>query len=238
MAFIEIYCDECRQDLISNKKSINEHNQYIVLGGIWIAKEYREDFKNQFKALQTKYNVYGEVKWNKVSNSKLEFYKKVVKLFFKYSEDKVSFRSIVIDAKKIDVDMYDKGSSELGFYKFYYQLIYHKVENNDQYSIFLDYRKDKSKRRAYELKQFINKKCKNNIIENVQFINSKESILLQVEDVIMGAVGYKFNYGYKGKSKAKNEIVKLIEKYQIIDETSKNEKKFNIFKIKLKEGKD
>ena len=54
----------------------------------------------------------------------------------------------------------------------------------------------------------------------------------------MGAVGYKFNYGYEGKSEAKNEIVKLIEKYQIIDETSKNEKKFNIFKIKLKEDKD
>ena len=60
MAFIEIYCDECRQDLISNKKSINEHNKYIVLGGIWIAKEYREDFKNQFNVFQDE-NTYSWV---------------------------------------------------------------------------------------------------------------------------------------------------------------------------------
>lgn len=76
----------------------------------------------------------------------------------------------------------------------------------------------------------------NDAVKNIQFINSKESILLQLEDVIMGCIGYKYNYGYKGKSKAKNTIIEEIEKYFIIKETSSSKKKFNIFKINLRKS--
>ena len=173
-------------------------------------------------------------KWKKISSSKLEFYKELIKLFF--CSEKIAFRAIVIDASVFDVDKYHNNSGELGFYKCYYQLLKEWISKENQYSIFLDYRKDKSRARAYELKKCLNNHIKCKCVDNIQFINSKESILLQLEDVIMGCIGYKYNYGYGGKSNSKNEILNEIEKYYIIEETISTKKKFNIFKIRLKGG--
>lgn len=237
MKQIDIYCDESRQDLIINQKIINENNKYIVLGGIWVNKEYREEIKKSIKSLQIKHNVYGEMKWKNVSDSKIDFYNEIIELFFKLDSNKISFRSIVIDSTKLNIQKYHENSHELGFYKFYYQLLQHWIEKENQYNIFLDFRKDKSKNRVYEMKNIINNSLKNEVVKNIQFINSKESILIQLEDIIMGAVGYKYNYGYDGKSKAKNQLIETIEKYNVIKETEREESKFNIFKIKLRGGK-
>ena len=54
----------------------------------------------------------------------------------------------------------------------------------------------------------------------------------------MGCIAYKFNYEYNGVSTAKNELLKEFEKNFIINETGVNRKKINIFKIKLKGGKN
>lgn len=231
---IEVYCDESRQDLLINKEKISSNNKYTVLGGIWIDKDFKNSFKGKVKELRSKYNVYGEIKWKKVSSSKMEFYKELIKLFF--GSEKIAFRAIVIDASVFDLDKYHNNSGELGFYKCYYQLLKEWISKENRYSIFLDYRKDKSRTRAYELKKCLNNHIKCKSVDNIQFINSKESILLQLEDVIMGCIGYKYNYGYEGKSNSKNEILNEIEKYYIIEETISTKKKFNIFKIRLKGG--
>lgn len=231
---MEVYCDECRQDLLVNKNVIGKNNRYTVLGGIWIDKDAREEFKNEINKLRKKYNVYGEIKWKKVSNDKINFYKEVIRVFFK--SKKIAFRAIIIDSKIFDITKYHNNSLELGFYKCYYQLLKEWIKPPIEYSVFLDYRKDKSRKRAYDLKTCINNHLKTDTIKNIQFINSKESTLLQVEDIIMGCVGYKYNFEYQGVSKAKNEILKEIEKYEKICETNSQKKKFNIFKIKLKVG--
>ena len=67
----------------------------------------------------------------------------------------------------------------------------------------------------------------------IKQINSKESELMQLLDVVMGAVGYK-SRGYldKEKGEAKKEIVKYIEEKfnkSISKTTSPFESKFNIF---------
>jgi len=237
MKYIEIYCDECRQDLLVNRDIISATNRYLILGGIWINSDFKEEYKNEIKLLREKYSVYGEIKWNRVCENKLEFYKELIKLFFEKNSEDISFRAIVIDASKVDIKKYHNNSQELGFYKFYYQLLQHWIEKENKYNILLDYRKDKSKRRAYELKSVINNYLKKDAVTNVQFINSKESLLLQIEDVLMGAVGYKFNMNGEGRSEPKMEIVKLIEAYHSIEETDRTEPKFNIFKIKFKGGR-
>lgn len=237
MKYIEVYCDECRQDLLVNRDAISDTNRYLVLGGVWINSNFKDEFKGKIKVLKEKYNIYGEIKWKKVCKDKLDFYKELVELFFEKNSEYISFRAIVIDAKVVDIKTYHKDSQELGFYKFYYQLLQHWIEKENKYNILLDYRKDKSKSRAYELKSIINNSLKKEAVTNVQFINSKESLLLQIEDVLMGAVGYKFNMNDEGNSEAKMEIVKLIESYHRIEETDRTETKFNIFKIKFKGGR-
>lgn len=59
-----------------------------------------------------------------------------------------------------------------------------------------------------------------------------------MENVIMGAVGYKYNFNGNGSSTAKEAIVKHIESQlgHEIAPTSVSEQKFNIFEIQLREG--
>ena len=233
---IEIYSDECRQDLLINKDIITNNNRYVVLGGIWIQKGKREEFKNKIKELINKYDVHGEFKWKRVSINKIDFYKELIHLFFDFKE--IAFRALVIDSKLFDINDYHSGSFELGFYKCYYQLLKEWIKKSNNYYIFLDSKKDKLKRRTNDLKMCLNNNIKKDCVKNIQLINSKESLLLQLEDIIMGCIAYKFNYEYNGVSTAKNELLKEFEKNFIINETGVNRKKINIFKIKLKGGKN
>lgn len=234
---IEIYCDESRHDLLDNPDIINENNRYTVIGGIWLDSRIREYLKNDIKSLQRKYNTFGEVKWNNVSDSRYDFYKSLIHLFFNYGLE-LRFRSIVIDALSVDINTYHDSDAELGFYKFYYQLLYHWVNPNNNYYIYTDYKQNRKNNRILELKEIINRAKHCSCIKHIQAINSKESLILQIADVIMGAVGYKYNFGYSGKSNAKNNIVRLIEEKigKPITNTNKNEKKFNIFEIQLDSG--
>lgn len=70
-------------------------------------------------------------------------------------------------------------------------------------------------------------------VENLQAVESKQTSLIQLTDVLMGAVGYKYNGYYS--SEAKLSIVTLIEEKlgHEIKSTHKIANKFNIFKINL-----
>ncbi|MBU3114036.1 DUF3800 domain-containing protein [Clostridium lacusfryxellense] len=231
---IEIYCDESRQDLFCNKEQINDTNRYICIGGIWIYKSIRKELKDKIKELMTKHSVYGEIKWNNVSNNKYSFYEELIDLFFSYNNE-VRFRCVVVDAAKVDMELFNDNDHELGFYKFYYQLIYHWTSTNNSYSIYTDYKVNKMSNRILELRDIVNRVNRTSLVKLIQAIDSKESLLLQLEDVIMGAVGYKYNLGQKGQSPSKLGIVKRIEEYLgcEVGNTSRNESKFNVFNINL-----
>lgn len=233
---IEIYCDESRQDLFCNKDEINNNNRYICIGGIWIYKYIRLELKNKIKDLMKKHSVYGEIKWNNVCNSKYDFYEELINLFFSY-DNEIRFRCVVVDAQKVDMETFNHNDHELGFYKFYYQLLYHWIKSNNSYSIYTDYKVNKKNNRIFELKNILNNANKSNSVKLIQAINSKESLLLQLEDVIMGAVGYKYNFGKNGLSLSKLRIVKCIEEHLEceIGSTCRDESKFNVFNINLRD---
>lgn len=233
----DLYCDESRQDLLVKKTSINSHNRYVCIGGIMIPNDKREKLKSDIKDLKEKHNLFGELKWGNVSTNKVNFYLELVDLFFD-TNNSVDFRTVVIDAENIDNDTFNDSDHELGYYKFYYQLIYHWINPNDDYYIFTDYKTNKNKSRLNSLKLVLNNATRSDCVKLIQSINSKESLPLQLQNVLMGAVGYKFNHGDIGESFAKQAVVKRIEEYLGHDilPTAKSYKKFNVFKIDLKKG--
>lgn len=204
---IDIYCDESRQDLLVKKEFINCNNHYVCIGGIMVKYELREIIKKEIKNLKKKHDVYGELKWGNVSENKLDFYLELVDLFFKYDKE-IEFRVVVIDALEVDNETFNDSDHELGYYKFYYQLIYHWINSSEDYYIFTDYKTNKDKFRLKALKNILNKVCHSECVKVIQAINSKESLLLQLQNVLMGAVGYKFNYNKDGQSLAKKEVIK------------------------------
>ena len=179
--------------------------------------------------IKHRFNVWGEIKWNKISPAYLDMYKEVVDLFFK--SPKIRFRAIIINSANINHDKYNNGCGELGFYKFYYQLIHHWLNPNNVYDIFVDYKVNGYKYRINELEKIL--RYSNNV-NRVQALPSHESVAIQLADILIGSVASKFNE--ETVSLAKLEVRDCIEQYKPIKPTSIGENKFNIFDINLRKG--
>lgn len=237
MGMTYVFCDESRQDLLASKKSISDCNRYTCIGGIMIPANKLDDIKSNITSLRERYNVRGELKWGTVAANRIDFYREIIDYFF--NEQALSFRTIVIDASKINNEMFNQSDQELGYYKFFYELLHYWVDCDLRYRVYTDQKTNCDATRLRELRRILNTSLRGEPIASVQAINSKESILLQLENILMGAVGYKYNFGNHGHSEAKRSIVEKIEKNlgRCIMPTSRGEQKFNVFEIALREGR-
>lgn len=238
MKEIDLYCDESRQDLLVNKGAITPNNQYVCIGGLAVPREKRNELKSKINDLKKQYGIVNEFKWGNVSANKIDFYKSLIDLFFEESFTDICFRCVVIDANEIDNEKYNDDDQELGYYKFYYQLIHNWINSNFLYYVFTDYKTNKETNRLHELKRILNRRLVKDNITIVQAVDSKESVILQMQNILMGVVAYKYNWGVDGKSVAKMELVAYVEQIlgRKIAATSQSEQKFNIFKIILSGG--
>lgn len=230
---IELYCDESRQDLFYNRNVISDTNKYIFIGGIMINRDDRKEIKVKINELKRKYNlnIKTELKWNRVTKKYLNLYKEMIDVYIEYN---INFRTICIDSTKIDLKYHDD-NAELGFYKFYYQLLNNWILKDFKYTIYTDIKTYSDPNVLNDLKRCLNNKNHPNSIEKIYAIESHESVFLQLEDILMGATSYKMNFGENGNSNVKLELIKYIEKKlgHKIKPTSKNVKKFNLFEIRL-----
>ena len=235
---IDIYCDESRQDLLASKASISEDNKFCCIGGVMVSADARAETKAQIKALKEKHGVYGEIKWSTVSPNKLPFYLDLVDVFFDSTD--LFFRTVVIDASKVRNNVFNENNQELGYYKFYYQLLSHWASWGNHYRVFTDQKTNRDKKRLQELRRILNTQFPvSNTFESIQAIDSKESLILQMQNILMGAVGYKYNFHGEGSSYAKEQVVAKIESRlgRKIGKTYPSEQKFNVFEIALREAR-
>jgi len=221
---LEVYCDESRQELFHSPPS---SGNYVLIGGIWIKAQERPALKEAIKALRARHCVYGEFKWNRVSPSRLGLYKDLIRLFF--SRD-ICFRTVVIESDELNRVRFHQADNELMFYKFYYQLLHHWILDFNNYRVFLDTKTNRVRDRLKTLERCLSNSNISSVV-SVQALPSHEVDLIQLVDVLIGAVSYKFHK--RTTSKAKQEIVGVIEKHleKGIVPTSRAAHKFNIFRF-------
>jgi len=229
---IEIYCDENNQNLFTSK---NPTLNFATIGSIWIEAEKRQEIKEKIKSLRKKHRFLREIKWNKVSFKKMDFYKEIIDLFFSYGNE-MRFRSIIIPAKDIKWEILNN-DHELGFYKFYYQMLHHWIFENNKYNIFCDIKTNRNKKEYSVFKECLQKANVLSEIKNIQALPSKEVELIQLADLLLGAVSARLNESLKSGG-AKEKFVLYLEKKlsSRIQPTSKSEPKFNVFQIQLNGG--
>jgi hypothetical protein len=131
---------------------------------------------------------------------------------------------------------FNNEDAELGFYKFYYQLLHHWILDFNQYDIFVDLKINRNKGRLNELKKVLDLSNLTSNVRQVQGLPSEQSLGIQLADILTGIVSSKFNNEARGKSKL--ELIAHVESYleKPIASTLKWEEKFNVFKINLKGG--
>jgi hypothetical protein len=226
----EVYCDESGLEALTRKDA----HKYTAIGGIWMPAELRDSFKSNINDIKEKHHVKGELKWQKVSPAYLDLYADILNYFFDIPE--LRFRVIIIESKTVDNIRFNDKDAELGFYKFYYQLLHHWILDFNTYNIFIDYKLNRNKGRVNVLKKALDASNLTSVIIQVQALPSDESLGIQLADILTGLVSSKFNNEISGTAK-----IRLIEMAEArlgkpIAPTQKWVEKFNVFKINLQGG--
>ena len=234
---INIYCDEsCHLQ--------NDKEPVMVIGAVYCPIEKKEEIFERLYSFKIKHNLipknkkndkdnrpYYELKWNKVSKSKIEYYKDVINYFF--DDDDLQFRVLVV-SNKTDID-YEKfnHTHDTFYYKMYFGMLKAILNPENSHHIYIDIKDTRSKEKVHKLEQVLrNDKYdySKEIIKKVQQVRSHEVEILQLTDLLVGATAY-VNRGL-ANSKAKNELINLIKrrsKYSLTKSTLLKERKFNVF---------
>ncbi len=91
------------------------------IGGLWVPRDEKKVLTKRLQSLRMEIGLTGEIKWTKVSSSKLDSYKKLINFFLE--SDPLRFRAIEVEKAKVDQASHDKREEDLGFYNFYYEML-------------------------------------------------------------------------------------------------------------------
>ena len=227
----DIYCDESRLEFLES-----EQNGFMVIGSLWLERDKRDRLKNSIKELKQKHNFNVEIKWTKISYKMLDFYKELIDLFANY-QDFHFFKAIVVDTSKINLNKYHQNNSDIGFYKFYYQVLVHKMNTATRYNEYYIYVDDKTNK-VYKplplLKKILNSAIYTGEIKLIEPRNSFENLFIQYVDVLIGLVSYGYNTDEMRGAKEELYLYACNRLgLNLNQKTPKNRQPFNIFEIDL-----
>ena len=194
-----LYCDESKQ-----KSSLFGD----FFGGCIISAKDWQYLTDELNAKKTELNLYGEVKWSKVTNNYLNKYIELVDLFFSFIKTgKVKIR-IMFQKNEDEPLLTDKEKPSERYLRQYYLFIKNafglkhlKCENPIYLRVYLD-RLPNDKKKRLEFRQllrampytagFINSPI---IIRDgdVAEVRSHEHAILQCMDIILGSMYFRLN---------------------------------------------
>ncbi len=223
-----VYCDESRHDG-------QAQHRYMAIGGLWVPRAVKPDLTRRFRRLCASVGLRSEIKWSKVSAARLEGYKRLIDFFI---DEPLNFRVIVVDQSHVDADRFHGGDRELGFYKFYYEMLEKWIEEGNQYLILLDFKQNKGADRYTTLRTMLERRTRGRAwITDLTVIDSRQTPLAQLCDLLTGAVAACWCRDLAGDrpkpALARHLAQKLGRTSLRISSASPAMEKFNIFSIDL-----
>lgn len=224
-----VYCDEtCHLE--------HDGINVMVLGAVWCPQSKLKEINQRIRQIKERNGVSPtmELKWTKISPAKIDLYRDIVNYYF--DDDDLHFRAVVIpDKSKLNHEQFHQTHDDW-YYKMYFDMLKVIFNPTDNYEIYIDIKDTNSYRKAQKLKDV----CCNSlydfshrVIKRLQPIRSEEVQIMQLVDILIGAVGYE-NRNFPAefeKSAAKQNIIELIKKrsgYTMRKTTLLREEKLNL----------
>lgn len=228
-----VYCDEsCHLE--------NDGQSAMVLGAVWCPLEQVRKICHDLREIQRQHGLSHdfEVKWIKVSATKIEFYVDWMRYFFDTAA--LHFRALIIpDKTKLNHAAFPEQNHDQWYYKMYFDMLKAILNPHAKYRIYIDIKDTRGASKVLKLQDVL---CNNQldfrrkIIEKVQQIRSHEVELMQMADLLIGAVSY-VNRGLSG-NQGKEQLVSLMQKrseYNLTHTTLLKEDKVNLFRWRAQE---
>ena len=220
-----VYCDESCY-LKSNE------SKYMLIGAVYCPKAKVKMINEYIKHLKENYNFSNtmELKWNKIDWKTEKLYLDIINYFF--NQDYLKFRAIIIDKTTLNHKKYNQTENDF-YHKAYYEMLKYIIIPGNTYNIYPDIKDTHSYYYHQIMLSFLRVKLSDNnskTIKKVQPIRSYESSILQINDVLLGALSYYYRNIQTNKSKIRivNEIKNLYNG-SLNQTSSYNNSKFNIF---------
>ncbi len=222
---VVIYCDEsCHL----------EHDESTVmgLGAVWTHRSGIKQLAAQLRDIKRRHGAAGELKWTKVSTSKLDFYQEVIDWFF--DNEALHFRALIVPNKSaLNHERFNQGSHDDFYYKMYFSMLSKILSPTEQHEIYLDIKDTRSNLKVKKLREVL---CNNRydftgeMISRIQQARSHELELMQLTDLLLGGLVYR----HRGlnTSYAKVQVANRIEARHtrsLLCSSPLSNQKFNLF---------
>lgn len=224
-----LYCDEsCHLE--------HDDSNAMALGAVIVPKAKRREVCTRIVEIKKSYGIAAnnEVKWSKARDKMLPLYLDLIDYFF--DDDDLAFRSLLIpDKNLLDHTKFNQSHNDW-YYKMYFEMLKAIFESPNRYNVFIDVKDTHSATRVEQLRNVC---CNNiydfnrNIIRNIQPIRSDEVQIMQLTDILVGAVCRSQRHlDQPNQSIAKQKIIqRIIDRsgYTLKRSTLLRERKFNYF---------
>ena len=219
----KIYCDEsCHLE--------HDGNDAMVFGALCCDAPAVEPIVRAVKELRNRFVYHNEIKWSKLIAKQLPFYLELIDLFL--GSGGLRFKATVVKNKSLlDHTQYNGGSHGTFYYKMAFYTLRDFLDKEKVYRIHLDYMDTQGNQRTQKLIEILGA-AKPSVTISAQTIRSHESQLIQLCDLLIGAMSYSKRFDAQKRSATKARIIDHLENKLgrvLPDSTPPWEDKFNIF---------
>jgi hypothetical protein len=197
------------------------NDRYTVVGGLCMHRDTLAKACQTLQEYRQNHNMHAELKWQRVSNQKEAEYRALVEYFFALNNiNHMHFHSIVFDSHQWNHHRYNGGDGDVGLSKLYYQLLLHKFVKiygaKGTLFVRLDHRNSQTP--LEDIRRMLNATAARDHgiatepVKQLVSEDSKKCDLLQLNDVILGAVCAARNGRHlvAGCRPAKRELARLV----------------------------
>lgn len=229
-----VYCDEsCHLE--------HDRSPVMVLGAVYLDSDNVQSVTKRIREIKEENHIsqHTEVKWTKISPACMKLYLDLIDYFF--DDDDLHFRCLIANKTHLHHEEFHQTHDEW-YYKMYFDMLKIIFSPKNSYNIYLDIKDSNSHDRCEKLNEVLCNNAfdfKRDIIKKVQAVRSHEIQILQITDVLNGAVSMVNRYKDLSEiSPAKKVIIDRIKErsgYTLSFRTLYREDKFNIFTWEGKE---
>ena len=182
-----IYCDESCHLRRDNSNT-------MFLGGVYCPANAAYEYNRDIIELKASHgwNPHTELKWAQIAPSNVELFLDLIDYFFE--NDQIRFRGYIARGKD-ELNLEDDAEYNSWYYSIYYRMLEYILDRNVEhdFNIYIDIKDTigySTKHRSKEWKS-LNGHYHRRIVQRAQLVRSDHIALLQLSDVLIGAMSYK-----------------------------------------------
>jgi hypothetical protein len=183
---INLYCDE-------SGHLEKDNVPVMVLGALWCETEKAREIAVRIREIKALHGLppHFEAKWTKISPARQDFYLALLDYFF--DNDDLHFRAVVVpDKSKLDHTRFNQ-THDTWYYKMYFELLEFLIEPEAEHYFYLDIKDTRGGTKIGKLREVLANSIYDfdqQIIKNIQQVQSREVEQIQLTDLLIGAISY------------------------------------------------